>query len=245
MVENELRECREHGFFRGESCPVCGERGRLLMDRRELDSISRILAGMLRHFPERYGIRLDDHGWAKIYPIIAAIRAERRGYGWLTPRHIEALIRTDDRHRYSINNRGEIRANYGHTIPVEMDDLPDDDIPEKLYYQTTLEEKDLIKEAGISPSDRTWVHISKTYRQAFVSGLFHVDDPEVLEIDSGSFIGSGGRIFRANDDIFLTREIPPRFIREADKEDVELTQEEKDEISRVKERRARRRSQRY
>ncbi len=239
---DQLMECREHGPYRGETCPECGMKGRLLMNNREVDSVSRMLAGMLRHFPERYGIRLDDHGWARIYSIIPAIRAERRGYGWLTPHHIETLVKTDSKQRYSVNANGEVRANYGHTIPVDMDDLPVDDIPDTLFYQTTEEELEFIKETGISPSDKTWVHLSKTYRQAYVSGLFHVEDPKVVKINASSLIESGHPVYRSNFEIFLVKEIPKDFIEEAEVEDVTLTEEEKEEIEHVKERRERRRA---
>lgn len=239
---NGLRECREHGPFRGEECPECHFPGKLLMDQREIDSLGKTLAGMLRHFPERYGVRLDDHGWTKIFPIVPAIKTERRYYGWLTPHHIEAFVRTEPKGRYQWDGDSMIRAAYGHTIPVNMDDLPTDDIPEKLYYQTTSEERDLIGEAGISPSDKTWVHLSRTYRQAFVSGLFHVEAPTVVEIDVKRLVSDGHPVYRATSDIFLVKEIPPEYVRDAEVEPVEPTEEERAEIVRVKEKRERRRT---
>ncbi len=236
-----LRDCREDGPFRGESCPVCGSQGRLLMDEREVNAFGKVLAGMLRHFPERYGIKLDDHGWTKIFPLVPAIKMERRHYGWLTTNHIEAFVRTEPKERYEWDGDSRIRAKYGHTIPVNMDDLPVDDIPEKLYYQTTSEELEFIKETGINASDKTWIHLSKTYRQAYVSGLFHVDNPEVVEIDTAALVASGKPVFRATPDIFLTKEIPSDFFHAAVKEEIEPSEEEQEEIERVKEKRARRR----
>ncbi len=240
-----LRECREHGPFRGEVCAECDSPGKLLMDEREIYSLGKVLAGMLRHFPERYGIRLDEHGWTKIYPIVPAIKTERRYYGWLTPHHIEAFVRTEPKGRYQWDGDSMIRATYGHTIPINMDDLPTDDLPEKLYYQTTNEEMDLIIEAGISPSDKTWVHLSKTYRQAFISGLFHVQDPSVVEIDTTKLVNDGYQVYRATSDIFLAKEIPAQYVVESKKEDVEPTEDEKLEIRRVKEKRERRRENNY
>ena len=238
-----LRECREHGAFRGEECPECGNQGKLLMDQREIDSLGKILAGMLRHFPERYGIRLDDHGWAKVFSIVPAIKAEKRHFGWLTPHHIEAFAQTEPKGRYQWDRNSSIRATYGHTIPVNMDDLPTDDIPDKLFYQTTPDEIEFIKETGIGPSDKTWVHLSKTYRQAYVSGLFHVDNPLVVEIDVNRMLESGRKVYRATPEIFLVKEVPPEFFSVAGTEEVEPTETEKEEIERVKEKRARRREE--
>ncbi|MCL5799859.1 MAG: RNA 2'-phosphotransferase [Candidatus Thermoplasmatota archaeon] len=239
-MTNELRECYMHGPFRGEVCPTCGEQSKLLMSEEEINVLSKILAGMLRHFPERYGVQLDDHGWVKISSIIPAIRIQTRHFKWLTPKHIEGLVLTDPRERYQVNGNHEIRARYGQSIPVQLDDLPTDSIPEKLYYQTTPEELELIRETGINPSDKSWVHLSKTYRQAYVSGLYHVDSPTIVEIDTARLIGEGNQVYRATEDIFLVSRVPPACFREAPEEKVEVTPEEIEDVGRVRKKAERR-----
>ncbi len=236
----ELKSCLKDGPFRGFECPKCGDRGKLLMRENEIEGVGRILAGMLRHFPENYGVRLDDHGWIKIYNIIPVIRAQKRNFWWLTPFHVEALVVTDPKGRYQINKDKEIRASYGHTIPVKMDDLPTDGVPGDLYYQTTDEELEFIRETGISPSDKSWIHLSLTARQAYVSGLFHIDSPAVVEIDVMGLIDSGRPVYRATDDVFLVNEIPPEFVKDKIEEKFELTEEEEMDIKSVRERAERR-----
>ncbi len=205
-----LRNCERHGPFRGgDACPECGSAGKLLMNDREIEAVGRILAGMLRHFPDRYGIRLNEHGWARIYTIVPAIKAQKRQFGWISPYHIEALAKTDPKERYQVNDRKEIRATYGHTIPIKIDDFPSDGIPGILYYQTTDEEMEFIPETGISPSDKTWVHLSSTYRKAYVAGLYHVDNPRVIGIDAAAMLEAGLDIRRATSDVYLTGEISP------------------------------------
>ena len=228
------------GPFRGSECPECGDRGKLLMRENEIEGVGRILAGMLRHFPENYGVRLDDHGWIKIFTIIPVIRTQKRNFWWLTPFHVEALVVTDPKGRYQINKDKEIRASYGHTIPVNMDDLPTDGVPDNLYYQTTEEELEFIRETGISPSDKSWIHLSLTARQAFVSGLFHIDSPAVVAIDAAALEEAGYPVYRATEDVFLVGEIPPQFVGDKISETFELTPEEKEEIAQVRERMERR-----
>lgn len=235
----ELRTCQRDGPFRGSQCPACGSRGKLLMHENEVEGVGRILAGMLRHFPENYGVKLDDHGWVKIYTIIPVIRAQKRNFWWLTPYHVEALVMTDPKGRYQINDRGEIRAAYGHTIPINVDDMPTD-APDRLYYQTTDEELEFIRETGISPSDKSWIHLSLTPRQAYVSGLFHIDSPAVVEIDVDGLRNAGIEVYRATDEVFLVKEIPPQFVKERISETYELTPEEKEEVAQVRERMERR-----
>ena len=240
MIE-ELRNCQNDGPFRGEECPECGSRGRLLMKGGEIEGIGRVLAGMLRHFPENYGVRMDDHGWIKLYTIIPVIKVQKKNFWWLTPFHIEALVKTDPKERYQINDREEIRATYGHTIPVNMDDLPTENIPEKLYYQTTDEELEFIRETGISPSDKSWVHLSMTPRQAYISGLFHIEAPAVVPIDTVAMRESDLPVYKATSDVFLTATIPPQFVGQKIEEVFEPTPEEKAELYRVRERQERKR----
>ncbi|EQD32876.1 RNA 2'-phosphotransferase-like protein [mine drainage metagenome] len=237
MEEQDLRSCREDGAFRGEICPMCGDEGRGLMHPDEIEGISRILAGMLRHFPENYGVRMDPHGWVKIYTIVPAIRTQKRRYGWITPFHIIALATTDHRQRYQVNEKDEIRATYGHTITVDLSDLPDEDIPEIVYYQSTPEEYEFIMETGISPSDKTYVHLSSTYRKAYVSGLFHVDNPLILDVDTAKYVESGGRIMKASHEVYLSKQIPPEFLKKSDAEEIKLTSDEESDIKRVKQKR--------
>ena len=65
-----LSECEEHGYYRGEECPLCDKKGKFLMNERELNALSRILAGALRHFPEKLGLMMDGHGWVDINDLV-------------------------------------------------------------------------------------------------------------------------------------------------------------------------------
>ena len=39
-----IRECEEHGYFRDERCPYCGEEGKFIMSDYEVEKIGRTLA---------------------------------------------------------------------------------------------------------------------------------------------------------------------------------------------------------
>jgi putative RNA 2'-phosphotransferase len=125
-----------------------------------------------------------------------------------------------------------------------MDDLPHDNIPELLYYQTTDEELEFIRETGISPSDKSWVHLSLKPRQAYISGLFHIDSPAVVPIDTVKLIESGTMVYRATSDVFLVEFIPPEFVLDKIDETFEPDEEEKAEILNVRQRQERRKNER-
>jgi putative RNA 2'-phosphotransferase len=177
-----LSECEEHGYFRGNSCPKCESKGKFLMNSQELSSLSRIIAGALRHFPEKLGLIMDGKGWVDINKLIEAIGTNRSGFNWLRIHHIKALVSTDERGRYQIDG-GMIRATYGHSIDVNLDDLPLSEL-DFLYYPVTEEEADMIIEGGLHPIDRKNVHLSGSIEKAIEAGRVRTDIPLILKIDS-------------------------------------------------------------
>ena len=212
-----LRECGEHGYYRGDACPICGEEGKFLMNEQELEQLGRTLAGVLRHFPERFGLDMDEQGFVNIRGFINALRDSNRRYHWLRPHHIIAIIETDPKGRYQISN-DLMRATYGHSLELDLR-LPTDNIPDHLYYPATEEEADIILETGLRPSDRKMVHLSRTYQDALNAGKVRVEAPIILEVDAEAAIRAGNVISQAGRTVFLAQEIPPEFLSKKEEEE--------------------------
>lgn len=225
-----LRMCKEHGFFRGNECPICGEEGKFLMSSYELESLGRIMAGILRHFPERFNLEMDEEGFVDIYKLVSAIKRKRGDrMRWLRPTHIIGLVETDPKGRYQVENN-HVRATYGHSLQLSMS-LPTDNIPERLYFPTTPEKKDNILGNGLTPGDRSMVHLSKTWGDAYEAGSHKEEETEpiILRIDAESAQDNGIIIQRAGKTVFTVEEIPPEFISLANEEDIELSRKEMEE----------------
>lgn len=210
-----LSECENHGYYRGESCPICNKDGKFLMNDKELNSLSRIIAGALRHFPEKLGLMMDGRGWVDISSLIEAIGIGRSGFNWLRIHHIEALVSTDQRGRYQIDG-GMIRATYGHSINVNLDDLPLAEIDE-FYYPVTEEEADIIIEGGLHPVDRKKVHLSGSIEKAIEAGKVRTEEPLILRIDGAKAKGDGKKIYHAGKDVYITDNIDAKYISKLDK----------------------------
>ena len=208
-----LKECEQHGYFRGPECPQCGQEGRFLMDDRELDHIGRVLTGILRHFPERYGLTMDEHGWVSLPQIVRAISQRHRGYHWLRVHHLVAIAETDAKGRYEVRD-DRIRATYAHTVDVQLD-LPTDRVPDMLYYPVTEEEAPIVLEVGLRPSDRKKVHLSKTAEDARAAGSVRTPQPVILEVDTRAARAAGLVIMRAGTTVFLIDSVPPEYLRRA------------------------------
>jgi len=209
-----LSECEQHGYYRGESCPNCSKKGKFLMNDTELSSLSRIMAGALRHFPEKIGLMMDGKGWVEISSLIDAIGVGRSGFRWLRIHHIEALVYTDPRERYQIDG-GMIRATYGHTIDISLDDLPPADI-DYFYYPVTEEEADMIIEGGLRPIDRKKVHLSGSIEKAIEAGKIRTEEPMILKIDGIKAKKDGIKIYHAGKDVFITNNIDAKYISKVD-----------------------------
>jgi len=218
-----LGECEEHGYYRGDSCPVCGKKGKFLMDDRELNSLGRIIAGLLRHFPEKLGVMIDGHGWVDISEFVEAIGISRSGFHWLRNHHIEAIALTDPKGRYQIDG-GMVRATYGHTIDVNLDDLPLADLDE-FYYPVTEEEIDIILEGGLNPIDRKNVHLSGSIEKALEAGRVRTEEPLILKIDGKKAKKDGIKIYHAGKDVYITDSIDAKYISKLEEKDIKKSQE--------------------
>ena len=184
------------------------------MNDRELDSLGRIMAGVLRHFPEKVGLTMDGHGWIDLNAFIKAIGESRSGFHWLRQQHIEAIIKTDPKGRYQIDG-GMIRATYGHSIDVNLDDLPLAEIDE-FFYSVAEEELDVILEQGLHPVDRKRVHLSGSIEKAIEAAKTRTEEPLLLRIDGVKTREDGVLIYHAGKDVYITDKIDAKYLSKVD-----------------------------
>ncbi len=203
----DIRFCPEHGFYRGEVCK-CGTRGELILEKEKVEKLGRLISGILRHFPDKFGLNIDENGWVNFESLV---RAVRRRYKWVNKWIIKALIYSDEKKRYELNG-DKIRARYGHSIDVELNDMPEAE-EEVLYYGTSEEEAQRIIEIGIKPVNQTFVHLSSTIEKSEEVARLRTDNPIILEIDAKKARDDGIRIIKANDIIALAKEIPAKYIK--------------------------------
>ncbi len=215
-----LKECRSHGYFRDAYCPLCGDEAKFLLSDEEVEVLGRTMAGVLRHFPERYGLEMDPHGWVDLRDFLTAVQIRNKRFKFLRAHHVIGLIETDPKGRYQFQD-GKIRATYGHSFDVDLD-LPTEGIPDVLYYPTTEEEAHILLEAGLRPSDRKMVHLSLTYEAALEAGRVRTQNPVILEVDAKAARAAGVVIMKAGKTVFTTKEVPGEFLRRSQRVEEEL-----------------------
>ena len=200
-----------HGFFRGEKCPLSGEEGVLVMSPRHLDQFGRIMAGVLRHFPDKFDLEMDKQGWVEATEFVEAVKLQRRHFHFLETKHLQAVVETDPKGRYQLNS-GRLRATYAHTLDLDLD-LPTDQNPEHLYFACSQEDSDEYLEHGLYPGDRNMVHLSSTRLNALEAGRHIIGKPIVLLADVRAVEGAGHEIMKACKTVYLTKDIPGEFLK--------------------------------
>ena len=172
--------------------------------RKEKENIGKYLALILRHKPEAIGISLDEHGWGSVNDIIEGIRKQ---FPQMSMSLLEEIVTTDDKGRYSFNeDKTCIRANH---VDVELKEVIPPDV---LYHGTAVKYVLGIKDKGLIPKSRLYVHLSKDVDTAVKVGRRDVD-PVIFEVDTKQIIKDGYQFYLSENDVWLTKEVPVQYLK--------------------------------
>ncbi|MEU8681284.1 RNA 2'-phosphotransferase [Streptomyces sp. NPDC048611] len=169
--------------------------------------LSKYLAKHLRHEPERIGLALDAQGWVPVAELMTA--AAQHGFPF-SRAELAAVVADNDKQRYTLDG-DRIRANQGHSVPVDLD-LPPAEPPSLLFHGTVARSVAAIRDEGLRPMSRHDVHLSPDRETATRVGARR-GRPVVLTVDSGA-MHRAGHVFRVSaNGVWLTRRVPPEFLR--------------------------------
>ena len=165
---------------------------------------SKFISLILRHKPEVIGITLDEHGWAVVDDLIRGVNRTHP----LDMDTLERIVAEDGKQRYSFNeDRTLIRANQGHSIPVDVE-LPEAVPPGVLYHGTGTKYKESIDAQGLIPKSRLYVHLSGDAETARKVGQRH-GKPVIYAVDAASMHADGYRFFLSRNVVWVKKEGPP------------------------------------
>jgi len=170
---------------------------------------SKYLSYILRHNPDEIGLSLDPAGWARLDDLIGKSRDAGRS---ISRDDILEVITGGGKQRFTLSADGKyIRANYGHSIDVDLEYEPLAP-PEHLFHGTAERNLDSIRRKGLRPGNRQYVHLSGTREDARSVGQRH-GRPVVLEVYSLDMHRNGMRFYRSDAGIWLTKHVPPEYLR--------------------------------
>lgn len=177
------------------------------MDERRTVKVSKYLSKHLRHQPERIGLTLDPNGWVEVADLLEA--TARNGFP-ITRAELEHVVAANDKQRFTLEGE-RLRANQGHTVPVDLD-LPPAEPPPFLYHGTVGRALETIRAEGLRPMARHHVHLSPDRETATRVGARR-GRPVVLTVDAGA-MHRAGHVFRVSaNGVWLADSVPPAYLR--------------------------------
>ncbi|MBO0782933.1 MAG: RNA 2'-phosphotransferase [Ktedonobacteraceae bacterium] len=178
--------------------------------QQDLVQLSRTMSYALRHAPSEFGLELDTEGWVSVQHLLNALRRRRTSWRNLDASSLEAVIAQSEKRRFEMRD-GRIRAYYGHSLPQKMEKKPDTP-PAILYHGTTPEAAATIREQGLKPMRRQYVHLSADLATARQVALRRTSRPVILHIEALQAHRQGVTFYLGNDMVWLADNIAPRFI---------------------------------
>jgi putative RNA 2'-phosphotransferase len=170
---------------------------------------SKFLSYVLRHDPASIGLDLQEGGYASIDALLAGAAQHGRS---MDATMIDRVINAPGKQRFEMRD-GLIRAAQGHSVRVDLG-LDPCQPPPVLYHGTVARFLDSIFADGLRPGTRTHVHLSASPEIAATVGARR-GRPVVLLIDSAAMNVGGHEFFQASNGVWLTKHVPPEFIKVA------------------------------
>ena len=178
------------------------------MTDKEIIRTSKFLSLVLRHEPERVGLKLGEAGWVGVDALLKALNSQGVS---LTLDQLKHIVATSDKKRFAFSEDGQrIRASQGHSLEVDLQ-YPPQTPPEILYHGTAVRFLDSIRQQGLQKMERHDVHLSAETKLTLQVGGRH-GKPVLLTIHAGD-MHRAGFVFRCSaNGVWLVDHIPPKFI---------------------------------
>ena len=178
------------------------------MTDKEIIRISKFLSLILRHEPERVGLKLDGAGWVSVTDLLEGVN---RNAVSLTLEQLKHVVATNDKERFEFSEDGQrIRASQGHSVEVDLQyesQVP----PEFLYHGTPERFLESIRATGLNKGPRHHVHLSPDPQTATKVGQRR-GRPVVLTIRSREMHRRGHVFYRSANGVWLVDYVPVQFI---------------------------------
>ncbi len=169
---------------------------------------SKFLSLVLRHRPDKIGIKLDENGWTSTEILIQ--KMIQQGFR-IDQEKLEAVVKDNDKQRFAFNeDKTMIRANQGHSLKVDLE-YQSVTPPEFLYHGTADRFLDSILKTGLEKRNRHHVHLSEDLETAIKVGERH-GKVKVLKIASKNMHRLGYKFFKSENGVWLTDSVPVDFL---------------------------------
>ncbi|AYO54259.1 RNA 2'-phosphotransferase [Acinetobacter wuhouensis] len=172
--------------------------------------ISKYLSFILRHQPESIQLKLDQQGWANIEELIN--NAEPVNNFRIDIATLNSIVENSDKKRFQISSDGlKIRAVQGHSTSTVDRTFTEKMPPEILFHGTAERFIDSIKQHGLVPKERQYVHLSENIETAITVGQRY-GKPRILSINALEMYHRGIKFYQAENGVWLVERVDSHFI---------------------------------
>ncbi|MGD1995006.1 MAG: RNA 2'-phosphotransferase [Anaerolineae bacterium] len=182
------------------------------MGNARLVRLSKFLALILRHQPERFALALDEGGWASLPEVMEILRG-LPNFRWATRADVMHVVEEgsgDGKKRFEVEG-DRIRARYGHSIDRRIRYKPCTP-PRRLYHGTAPEALGAIRRQGLRPMGRQYVHLSPDRDMAIQVGSRRTGQPLVLTVRAAEAHAAGVPFYQAGEGVYLAPHVPPDYL---------------------------------
>jgi putative RNA 2'-phosphotransferase len=167
--------------------------------------LSKTLSYFLRHEPEEGNLSMDEQGYVSAEELVTVLRD--RKWPDVTAEQLLETVEDPDVERFErLGDR--IRASYGHSVDVTLEH-PEIRPPDELYHGTSRSAWESIREEGLKPMGRQYVHLSRTVEEARRVGHRHDSSPVILTVHPDE---TSSHDFWKAGPVVLTDFVPPDWI---------------------------------
>lgn len=173
------------------------------------ERLSKTVAYILRHAPWEYELELDEEGWTSLEQLLQGLRSNP-SFRDVTREDLVEMIQQSQKMRYEIGG-DRIRALYGHSLPGKLKkqrSIP----PEILFHGTVAKYLPSIRQQGLKPMGRQFVHLSVDKDTAKLVASRKGKDVVILQIHAGAAASQGIAFYAGNDQVWLADIVPPASI---------------------------------
>lgn len=165
---------------------------------------SKFLSLVLRHKPEKIGIKLDKEGWTDVGILLDKAN--------LSMSELEDIVKNNNKSRFSFNqDKTKIRANQGHSLSEVQINFKPVRPPEQLFHGTADRFVSSIQKKGLIKGNRNHVHLSDRLETAISVGSRH-GKVVIFLVDSGAMYRDGYKFYLSENKVWLTDFVPSKYL---------------------------------
>lgn len=171
--------------------------------------LSKEVSYALRHAPWEYELELDENGWVSVNQLLQALHQSNEWHS-VEDEDLKVMIEKSEKKRHEIKDNN-IRALYGHSIPMKI--KKEEAVPPKFLYHGTAHSSLIeIKNQGLSPMSRQYVHLSEDIQTANSVGKRKDENPIILKVNTEEARAKGIKFYLGNEKVWLADYIPSEFL---------------------------------